>query len=192
MIHKNVKLITCHYSFWMKCALLSQFRANNKRLRASQVLEVHTSSWHAGRNSVVHVVASAMNALVISDYSAFLFVSTRTASVVQWSEFLATDPEIPGLIPGTTRLCLCQHGPPLCSSGQSYWLQIRRSRFDSRQYQIFWVVGLKRGPFSLESTTEELLGRKSSGFGLENREYGRRLPSRWPRGTLYPQKLALT
>jgi hypothetical protein len=33
---------------------------------------------------------------------------------------------------------------------------------------------------------------KSSGSCLENREYGRRDPSRWPRGTLYPQKLALT
>jgi hypothetical protein len=39
---------------------------------------------------------------------------------------------------------------------------------------------------------EELLGRKSSGFGLENREYGNRDPSRCPRRTLYPQKLALT
>jgi hypothetical protein len=28
--------------------------------------------------------------------------------------------------------------------------------------------------------------------GLENREYGGRDPSRWPRGTLYPQKLAIT
>jgi hypothetical protein len=28
--------------------------------------------------------------------------------------------------------------------------------------------------------------------GLENREYGSRDPSRWPRHTLYPQKLALT
>jgi hypothetical protein len=27
---------------------------------------------------------------------------------------------------------------------------------------------------------------------LENREHGRRDPSRWPRGTLYPQKLAIT
>jgi hypothetical protein len=27
---------------------------------------------------------------------------------------------------------------------------------------------------------------------LENKEYGRRDPSRWPRGTLYPQKLAIT
>jgi hypothetical protein len=40
------------------------------------------------------------------------------------------------------------------------------------------VVGLERGPLSLVSTTEELLGRKSSGSCLENREYGRRDPSR--------------
>jgi hypothetical protein len=33
-------------------------------------------------------------------------------------------------------------------------------------YQIFWeLVGLERGPFSLLSTTEELLGRNSSGSG---------------------------
>jgi hypothetical protein len=42
------------------------------------------------------------------------------------------------------------------------------------------------------STIEELLERKSSGPGLESLEYDRRGPSRWPRGTLYPQKLALT
>jgi hypothetical protein len=53
-------------------------------------------------------------------------------------------------------------------------------------------VGLERGPLSLVSTTEELLGRKSSGSCLEMREYGRRNPSRWPRGTLYPQKLVLS
>jgi hypothetical protein len=35
-------------------------------------------------------------------------------------------------------------------------------------------VGLERGPLSLVSTTEELLGRNSSGSGLESREYGRR------------------
>jgi hypothetical protein len=35
-------------------------------------------------------------------------------------------------------------------------------------------MGLERGPLSLVSTIEELLGRKSSGSGLENREYGRR------------------
>jgi hypothetical protein len=64
---------------------------------------------------------------------------------------------------------------------------------DSRRYQIFWeVVGLERGPLGLVSTTEELLGRNSSGSGLENREYGRGDLLRCPRDTLYPQKLALT
>jgi hypothetical protein len=42
-------------------------------------------------------------------------------------------------------------------------------------------VGLERGPLSLVSTIEELLERKNSGSGLENREHGRRDPSRWPR-----------
>jgi hypothetical protein len=82
---------------------------------------------------------------------------------------------------------------PLWSSGQSSWLQIQRSGFDSRLYQTFReVVDLERGPLSLVSTTEELLGTKSSGSGLEIREYGRRDPSPWTRGTLYLQKLALT
>jgi hypothetical protein len=67
------------------------------------------------------------------------------------------------------------------------------SQNNTRCYQIIWeVVGLERGPLSLVSTTEELLGRNSSGSGLENRKYGRRDPSLWPRGTLYPQTLALT
>jgi hypothetical protein len=48
-----------------------------------------------------------------------------------------------------------------------------------RRYQIFReVVGLERGPLSLVSTTEELLGRKISGSGLESQEYGRRDPPR--------------
>jgi hypothetical protein len=33
-------------------------------------------------------------------------------------------------------------------------------------------VGLERGPLSPVSTIEELLGRTSSGSGLENRDYG--------------------
>jgi hypothetical protein len=79
------------------------------------------------------------------------------------------------------------------SSGQSSWLQIQMSGLNSRRYQIFWeVVGLGRGPLSLVSTIEKLLGKNSSASGLESREYGRRDPSRWPRGSLYPQTLALT
>jgi hypothetical protein len=40
------------------------------------------------------------------------------------------------------------------------------------------VVGLERGPRSPVRITEELLDKKSSGSCLENREYGRRDPSR--------------
>jgi hypothetical protein len=41
------------------------------------------------------------------------------------------------------------------------------------------------------STIEELLERKSSGSGSEIREYGCADPLRWPRGALYPWKVAL-
>jgi hypothetical protein len=73
----------------------------------------------------------------------------------------------------------------------SYWS--RDPGLDSRLYQIFWgVVGLERGPLNLVSSAEELLGRNSSGSGLENREHGHGDPLCWPRDTLCPQKLALT
>jgi hypothetical protein len=44
-------------------------------------------------------------------------------------------------------------------------------------------MGLELGPISPVSTTEELLGRDSRGFGLENREYGRGDPLLCPRDT---------
>jgi hypothetical protein len=79
------------------------------------------------------------------------------------------------------------------SSGQSSRLQIQRSGYDSQRYQIFReVVGMKRGPLSLVSTNEELLGRKSSGSSLQTQKYGCGYPLRWPPDTLYPQMLALT
>jgi hypothetical protein len=44
--------------------------------------------------------------------------------------------------------------------GQSSWLQIQRSGFDSRRYQIIReVVALEQGPLNLVSTIEELLER---------------------------------
>jgi hypothetical protein len=44
------------------------------------------------------------------------------------------------------------------------------------------------------STTKHFLYRRACLLetGLENRDYGRRGPSRWPRGTLHPQTLSLT
>jgi hypothetical protein len=82
---------------------------------------------------------------------------------------------------------------PVWPSGQSSWLQIQRTGFDSWRCQIFWeVVGLEWGPLTLVSTIEYLLGRHSSSFGLEIREYGCRDPLYWPHYTLYLQKLALT
>jgi hypothetical protein len=87
-------------------------------------------------------------------------------------------------------IIMLSSGSPLWSSGQSSWLQIQRSGFDSRSYQIFReVVGLKRGPLSLVSTTEVLLRRKYSGFGIESREYGRRNLPRWTRDTPLSAKI---
>jgi hypothetical protein len=97
---------------------------------------------------------------------------------------------------GTNWIYICyveESSPLLWSRGQGSWLQIQRSGFDSRRCKMLWeVVGLERSPLSLVSTIEELLERKGSGFGPESREYGRKDPSRWPRGTMYPQKLTLT
>jgi hypothetical protein len=114
-----------------------------------------------------------------------------------WSEFLATDPEVRvrfPVLPDFLRNSGSRKGstqpreynwPPLWPSDQSSWLQIHGSGFDSRRCQIFWeVVGLERCPLSLVSRTEKLLRRNSSGFGLENREYGRGNPMRWPRDTI--------
>jgi hypothetical protein len=39
-------------------------------------------------------------------------------------------------------------------------------------------VGLELGPLSLVITIEELVGRSSSGFGLESQEYGHGDPLR--------------
>jgi hypothetical protein len=71
---------------------------------------------------------------------------------------------------------------PQWLSAQSSCLQIQRSGFDSRHYQILWeVVGLEPGPLSLVSTTEELLQRKSGCYDRANHAT-----------SFYPQKLELT
>jgi hypothetical protein len=60
----------------------------------------------------------------------------------------------------------------------------------SSHLRKYWE--LERGPLSLVRVTEELLEWKSSGSGQENRINDRVDPLRWPRDTIYLQKLALT
>jgi hypothetical protein len=61
---------------------------------------------------------------------------------------------------------------------------VLRSEFLAAELEVptlpafFRSSGSGTGPLSLVSTTEELLGRISSGSGLENREYGRGDPLR--------------
>jgi hypothetical protein len=81
--------------------------------------------------------------------------------------------------------CVSSSGPPLLYSGHSSWLQTQVSGFDSGRYHVSSeVVGLERSPLSLVSTIEDLLERKSSCSGLQNRECGRRGPA--ARTTWYP------
>jgi hypothetical protein len=81
--------------------------------------------------------------------------------------------------------------PPVWSSGQNSCLQIRSPGFDSRHYQKNRVVGLE-GVHSASWVQLRSYLKEKSGSCLENREYFRRYPSRWPRGTLYLRKLAIT
>jgi hypothetical protein len=53
-------------------------------------------------------------------------------------------------------------------------------------------VDLKRGPLSLVNTTEGLLERESSCWGLENQDCGRRESAALTATHPYPQKLPLT
>jgi hypothetical protein len=91
------------------------------------------------------------------------------------------------------RSCICLRiyvtsWPPLWSSGQSSWLQIRKLGFDSRHHQKK-SSGSGTGSTQPREYNWGATWYKNSGSCLENREYSRRDPSRWPRGTLYPQKV---
>jgi hypothetical protein len=121
-----------------------------------------------------------------------MFPNYESVTTVVWlSELLATDPEVPGSkslflgVPafGTNtfkEICFpITKVLPLWSGGQSSWLQIQRSRVRFPALpDCLRSSGVERGPLSLVSTIEELLGRNNSGSGLENREYGRGDPLR--------------
>jgi hypothetical protein len=83
--------------------------------------------------------------------------------------------------------------PHVWSSGQSTWLQIQRSRVlfpalpDFLKSSVSGTGSTQPREYNWGATWY-----KSSGSCLETREYGRRDPSRWSRGTLYPQNFAIT
>jgi hypothetical protein len=55
-------------------------------------------------HSAISLNWSLINVLFQSSkFLLVLFQAYETASVIWWSEFLITDPEVPGLIPGATR-----------------------------------------------------------------------------------------
>jgi hypothetical protein len=88
--------------------------------------------------------------------------------------------------------CLCiEWWPPLWSSDHGSWLQVQvRVRFPAQP--DFLRSGSGTGSTQPRNYNWGATWKKSSSSGLEIREYGHRDPLRWPRGTLYPQKLALT
>jgi hypothetical protein len=94
------------------------------------------------------------------------------------------------------RLWLVYMFPPDRLCGLVVRVSGYRSRgpgFDSRRYKIFWEVGcLERGPLSLVRKLRRYLNEKVAAPVPKAEINGRRNSLRWPRNTLYPQKLALT
>jgi hypothetical protein len=158
----------------MGCILLRGVHVNEcKQYNIIQLLHIQRIRWHRLRSSTLVTVSvltwgwpieaeTCCEKNIISKYKV---ASTGKTYIVYIHLHICT------------YIHVYTFGPPLWSSDQSSWLQIERSGFDSRHYQIFWeVMGLEWGPLSFVSTIEELLCRKSSGSSLENRDYGRRDP----------------
>jgi hypothetical protein len=100
---------------------------------------------------------------LLSFLSIFVLLRADMGLVTVWWSMLNTMLicKVCNYVPSCILFCMGQNvWPPLWSSGQSSWLQIRRPGFDSRHYQKKKVVGLEWGALSLMSTTEELLDRK--------------------------------
>ena len=80
----------------------------------------------------------------IAKLGAFLAISSarKTASVVQWSEFLATDTEVSGLIPGATRFSEQQWVWNGVHSGQLRSYLNKKERLRSRKQRLT-AVGIR-------------------------------------------------
>jgi hypothetical protein len=93
-------------------------------------------------------------------YSSIRF-TLLTTSVVEWSEFLATDPKVRVRFPALP----------------DFLRNILSGTGSTQPREYNWGATWKK---------------KNIDSGLEIREYGRRDPSRWPRGNLYQRKFAIT
>jgi hypothetical protein len=150
--------------------------ATSKNLRVKSTMfshhNIHKYTWTAPdgktRNQIDHILVHRrrhLNALDVRPYRAADCDTDHCLVVEKVSERLAVNKQRShrfrmerfdlkklNEVEGKER-------PPLWSSGQRPWLQIRRPGFDSQHYQKK-VVGLERGPLSLVSTTKELPDRK--------------------------------
>jgi hypothetical protein len=128
-------------------------------------------SWHA--LSVYVLECDVISPHTSSCECADRNVTSESASL-QWLETLS--PEVWHIPPGISCIYILLWTDRLC--GQVVRIPGHRSRgsgFDSQHCLIFWeVMGLERGPLSLVSKADELLGRKSSSSGLEIREHSHR------------------
>jgi hypothetical protein len=108
-------------------------------------------------------------------------------------------------------VCCTWHFPSLQTLSASVISPARDFSFRMSLWSMVRILGYRSGgPGSIHDTTKKkkrswsgtgstqpreynwgATWQKSSSSCIENREYGRRDPSRWPRGTLYPQKLAI-
>jgi hypothetical protein len=96
------------------------------------------SAWHSGRNNQYQYTFM---------YYPYIHKSRYTQECQKcW---------VSGLCPSSGILNTRKHNrPPLWSSGQSSWLQIRRPGFDSRHYQIFWGGGEEESSGSGTGSTQ--------------------------------------
>jgi hypothetical protein len=155
-----------YFAFWISCLIVTKFGMK-------VMVSLATTPNHVQFNLITLAITEG----IISTCK----VRTTLAPLAQGSQTVCGDwaKNMCIILLRIFSSCRMWNGPSLWSSDQCSWLQIRRSGFDSLHYQIFWeVVSLERAPLSLAYTTEELLGRNSSGSGLENREYGRGNPLR--------------
>jgi hypothetical protein len=165
-------------SFWLQNGDVLCFLWDRSWIYIFYVEESRPSVWSSGQSSWLHN-GDVFCFLWSTNWISICYVEENRPPL--WSSDRNSwlqNRDILCFLWGTNWIYIChveESRPPLWSSGHSSWLQIQRSGVDSRHYQIFCeVVGLERGPLSLVSTIEELLGRKNSGCGLERVEYGPR------------------